>query len=140
MQHQDWKPVVWTNPSLDQNALTESKKALHLIKKDGKVEIQTRIRPADAIQSQRSRKLDNNDSLETYRHQSISHDFKIALQQARVAKKITQQQLAQLIQVSETTIKNYESGKGIPDPKLIDKLNRVLNTKLPKNENSKPKE
>lgn len=61
----------------------------------------------------------------------ISHDFKISLQKSRQSHKLSQKQLAQKINVSESLIKEYESGKAIPNGNIINKLNRVLGIKLP---------
>merc|ERR1712117_869522 len=73
-------------------------------------------------------KLDEN--LETFRHATVSHDFKMALQQARVAKKLSQAQLATAIAEKGSVINEYESGKAIPNGAIINKLNRALGVRL----------
>merc|ERR1712039_51869 len=75
-------------------------------------------------------KLDENG--ETFRHATVSHDFKMALQQARLAKKMSQAQLATAINEKGTVINEYESGKAIPNGAIINKLNRSLGVRLPK--------
>merc|ERR1712232_759740 len=70
-----------------------------------------------------AKKLDEN--TETFRHSTVSHDFKMALQQAGLAKKMTQAALA-------TAINESESGKAIPNGAIIQKLNRALGVRLPK--------
>merc|ERR1719424_1404918 len=75
-------------------------------------------------------KLDEN--TETFRHETVSHDFKMALQQARLAKKMTQAALATAINEKGTVINEYESGKAIPNGQIINKLNRALGVRLPK--------
>merc|ERR1712203_148702 len=75
-------------------------------------------------------KLDENG--ETFRHATVSHDFKLALQQARLAKKMTQAVLATAINEKQTVINEYESGKAIPNGAIINKLNRALGVRLPK--------
>merc|ERR1712110_947557 len=77
-----------------------------------------------------AKKLDENG--ETFRHETVSHDFKLALQQARLAKKMTQAQLATGINEKNTVINEYESGKAIPNGAIINKLNRALGVRLPK--------
>ena len=52
------------------------------------------------------------------------------IQQARVAKSLTQAQLAQKINIKPAIINDYEQGKGVPDNTVITKLERVLATKL----------
>merc|ERR1712187_559797 len=77
-----------------------------------------------------AKRLDDN--TETFRHETVSHDFKMALQQARLAKKMTQAQLASQINEKSTVINEYESGKAIPKGDIINKLNRTLGVRLPK--------
>merc|ERR1711939_1223836 len=78
-----------------------------------------------------AKKLDETHG-ETFRHETVSHDFKMALQQARLAKKISQAQLAQQINEKGSVINEYEGGKAIPNGAIINKLNRALGVRLPK--------
>jgi len=75
-------------------------------------------------------KLDEN--AETFRHDTVSHDFKMALQQARLGKKMSQAALATAINEKATVINEYESGRAIPVGPIIQKLNRALGVRLPK--------
>mmetsp|Transcript_20215 Transcript_20215/g.42811 ORF Transcript_20215/g.42811 Transcript_20215/m.42811 type:complete len:134 (-) Transcript_20215:408-809(-) len=60
-----------------------------------------------------------------------------ALMQARTAKKMTQKQLATAINEKPQVVAEYESGKAIPNPQIISKLERKLGTKLPRPGKSK---
>mmetsp|Transcript_9440 Transcript_9440/g.14466 ORF Transcript_9440/g.14466 Transcript_9440/m.14466 type:complete len:140 (-) Transcript_9440:29-448(-) len=82
----------------------------------------------EAKQPRRKRPDDEN---EDFRTAKIGKSFSVALQQGRVKKGWTQQQLAQMINVRQTVINQYESGKAIPDSQIISKLNRILGIKLP---------
>jgi putative transcription factor len=62
----------------------------------------------------------------------IPTEFKVALQQARTAKGWTQKQLAQRINEKQTVINEYETGRVIPNPQIIQKLQRALGVSLPK--------
>jgi len=75
-------------------------------------------------------KLDEN--TEAFRHATFSHEFTLALQQARLAKKMTQAQLATAINEKGSVINEYEAGKAIPNGAIINKLNRSLGVHLPK--------
>ena len=75
----------------------------------------------------REQKLDET---ELGTHKRISKDTALTIQKARVAKQYTQKDLAGLINVSTDIISSYESGKAIPDPKVMQKLRRVLGVKL----------
>jgi ribosome-binding protein aMBF1 (putative translation factor) len=58
--------------------------------------------------------------------------------QARTAKKMTQKDLATAINEKPQIVAEYESGKAVPNPQIIAKLERALGTKLPRPGKSKP--
>lgn len=60
-----------------------------------------------------------------------------AIMQARTAKKLTQKDLATAINEKPQVVAEYESGKGIPNPQIISKLERKLGCKLPRPGKSK---
>ena len=63
-------------------------------------------------------------------HKKVSKETGLTIQRARVAKQYTQKDLANIINVSSDIISSYELGKAIPDPKIMQKLRRVLGVKL----------
>ena len=75
------------------------------------------------------RKLEEDDSLS---HQILSHDFKIAMQKGRIAKKLTQKELAIMMNEKVDVVNQYESGKAIPNNQFIAKIERILSCKLPR--------
>ena len=72
---------------------------------------------------------DDNEELKV---DKVSFSLKNAIRDARIAKKLTQKQLAQMINEKADVIQNYENGKAIPDQRLLNKLRRILNAKLKK--------
>ena len=70
---------------------------------------------------------------------TVSHDFKVALQRARQAKKMTQKDLGMAINEKPSVINEYEAGKAVPNPQLISKMERALGAKLPRNKAAKAK-
>ena len=58
--------------------------------------------------------------------------LKLAIQQARNAKQMTQKQLATQMNLPVSIIINYENGKAVPNNRFIANLERVLGTKLPR--------
>jgi ribosome-binding protein aMBF1 (putative translation factor) len=62
----------------------------------------------------------------------IGTDFKISLLKARQDKKLSQKELANELCIKEAVIRDYESGKAIPNGNLINRLNLLLGIKLPK--------
>jgi len=53
-----------------------------------------------------------------------------AIQDARNEKTLTQLRLAQLINEKPSVIQDYESGRAIPSPQILGKLERILGVKL----------
>jgi ribosome-binding protein aMBF1 (putative translation factor) len=61
-----------------------------------------------------------------------SLDFQKALQQARLVNKMSQKDLALKLGMNLNTMVNYEKGKEVPTNLIISKLEKILNTKLPR--------
>jgi putative transcription factor len=62
----------------------------------------------------------------------INIELKTAIQQARLAQKLSQKDLATKMAIPLATINSYENGTAIPNNAFIAKLEKVLNTKLPR--------
>ncbi|RVW19548.1 Multiprotein-bridging factor 1a [Vitis vinifera] len=60
----------------------------------------------------------------------VPTELKKSIMQARMDKKLTQSQLAQMINEKPQIIQEYESGKAIPNQQIIVKLERALGVKL----------
>ena len=131
---QDWAPVVW-NKSAPKGKTAKSTSEVNAARRNGG-EIDTSKRfNAGSNQSAHAvvpnaKKLDVN--TETFRHATVSHEFKLALQQARLAKKMTQAQLATAINEKGSVVNEYETGKAIPNGAIVNKLNRSLGVRLPR--------
>ncbi len=63
---------------------------------------------------------------------TVSDNLSRALMDARNAKKMTQKQLAQDMSVHVSIIQSYENGTAIPDPGILNKLDRALGIHLPR--------
>ncbi|MBA0647162.1 hypothetical protein Goklo_015069, partial [Gossypium klotzschianum] len=85
-------------------------------------------RAASSSTSLNTRKLD--EETENLAHDRVPTELKKAVMHARVEKKLTQAQLAQLINEKPQIIQEYESGKAIPNQQIIGKLERALGAKL----------
>jgi putative transcription factor len=125
MSQQDWTPVV-----LRKNPTSVPKTATSLAAAKAKGQVETVARVHHTAPSNAA-KLDDNEAPD-FKHQTVTHDFKLAMQKARQAKGWTQAELAQKCNVKTSVITDYESGKAIPQPGFISQLNRILGTVLPK--------
>lgn len=62
----------------------------------------------------------------------VDKELSKAIMQARMAKKLTQKDLATAINEKPQVVAEYESGKAIPNPQIITKLEKHLGCKLPR--------
>jgi ribosome-binding protein aMBF1 (putative translation factor) len=102
-QFQDWEPVVLKKSDTDKER--------------------------DIMKINKETQPKNKDSVVL---KEPSLDFQKALQQARMANKMSQKDLALKLGMNLNTMVNYEKGKEIPTNLIISKLEKILNTKLPR--------
>ncbi len=62
----------------------------------------------------------------------VTTELKKEIQQARTYKKLSQRDLAHKMNVPVSVIIDYEKGTAIPDNSFIAKLEKILDTKLPR--------
>lgn len=79
-----------------------------------------------------NRKLDAATGEDGFKHSRVSKSFAQALQRARLAKKMTQKDLATKIHEKPQVVMQYETGKAIPQPAIVQKLSRALGCQLPR--------
>lgn len=63
---------------------------------------------------------------------AITPELKLAIQQARLANKMSQKTLAEKLCVTVQVIQNYENGTAIPTNLFISRIEKLLNAKLPR--------
>ena len=62
----------------------------------------------------------------------ITFSLQKAIQQARLAQKWSQKDLAQKLNVTVATINQYENGTAVPNNQFIATMEKLMNTKLPR--------
>ena len=72
------------------------------------------------------------DENEIVKPKKIDYNLKKSIQQARLNKKMSQKDLANIMNVPIQAIINYENGKAIPNNLFISKIEKKLNVKLPR--------
>lgn len=75
----------------------------------------------------KNRKLDQE--TEVLSHEKVSLSLSKKIQQARLTKGMSQKDLATKINVKPNVIQDYESGKAIPDSKILRNIKQKLNMK-----------
>ncbi|KDP34783.1 hypothetical protein JCGZ_10563 [Jatropha curcas] len=130
---QDWEPVV-IRKKAPTAAAKKDEKVVNAARRAG-AEIETlkksnagTNKAASSSTTLNTRKLD--EETENLTHGRVPTELKKAIMQARMDKKLTQSQLAQLINEKPQIIQEYESGKAIPNQQIISKLERALGVKL----------
>ncbi|XP_042478376.1 multiprotein-bridging factor 1a isoform X1 [Macadamia integrifolia] len=130
---QDWEPVV-IRKKAPTAAAKKDEKAVNAARRVG-ADIETikksnagTNKAASSGTSLNTRKLD--DETENLAHERVPSELKKAIMQARMDKKLTQSQLAQMMNEKPQVIQEYESGKAIPNQQILTKLERVLGVKL----------
>lgn len=98
----------------------------------GRVQAVAKAPPPTHSAGKSARKLDAANGEDGFKHDKVSKSFARALQQTRLAKKMTQKELATRIHEKPTVVSAYESGKAIPNPQIVRKLNAALGCQLPR--------
>ncbi|GAV61034.1 HTH_3 domain-containing protein/MBF1 domain-containing protein [Cephalotus follicularis] len=130
---QDWEPVV-IRKKAPTAAAKKDEKAVNAARRAG-AEIETIKKynagvnkAASSSTTLNTKKLD--EETENLTHERVPTELKKSILQARMDKKLTQAQLAQIINEKPQVIQEYESGKAIPNQQIIVKLERALGVKL----------
>jgi putative transcription factor len=116
LSHQDWKPVTL-------NRVYTPTEKLKNAQRSG----QTTSVSRNPLQN-KSAKLDS----ETENFNIVKSGLTLGkeIQQGRSAKKLTQKQLATMLNEKPQVIQQYENGQAIPNPQIINKLQKSLGVKL----------
>ncbi|KAL7430387.1 hypothetical protein ACHAXM_002169 [Skeletonema potamos] len=76
-----------------------------------------------------AKKIEESDELKLNK---VDKNLSKAIQQARMAKNMTQKDLATKINEKPQVVGEYESGKAVPNGQIIVKMEKVLGVKLPR--------
>lgn len=132
---QDWTPVVLTKTAKQKAAGLSSAHAISQAKMSGAISTEKKFgaaenKSAHAGSGAGLKKLE--DSTEEFKHASVNKDLSKSIAQARLAKKMTQAQLATAINERPQIIQQYECGQAIPNPQILNKLDKALGIHLPR--------
>lgn len=121
---QDWTPVVLTKPKSVEQQLRDGT-ATKIIK-----DKQGAAKNTQVTSDISAKKLEEN---EIGHHQTPSRTLAIQIQQARTAKKITQEQLNTACNFPKGTVTLYENGKAIINSSELQTMSKHLGVTLKKN-------
>jgi ribosome-binding protein aMBF1 (putative translation factor) len=129
MDFQDWKDVKWDKRG--EKSKNESDKTF-LNNQIRKGNVTQTIKKGSANQNKvnivtNAKKIDSEE--ETFKHKLIG-DIGKKIAQARCEKKLTQKQLANFLNLQESMVKNYETGKAIYNAEIVNRMEKFLEKKL----------
>lgn len=113
MEHQDWKPVVWTK-KIEKKNLPKT------------IEIKNEQKNKNTIKNT-VKKVYTDNNEEEIMPAIIDHDLSKIIQQKRLLLKISQQELANKLSIPVSVINQYEKGEGIRNGTYINKIKKFLN-------------
>ncbi|WOL14126.1 hypothetical protein Cni_G22906 [Canna indica] len=133
---QDWEPVVLTRRKPKAADLKDPKAVNQAIRTGAAVQA---VKKFDAGTNKKgssaaagpavdARKLDS--TTEPAALERVGADVRQAIQRARLAKKMSQAELAKLINERTQVVGDYESGRAVPNQAVLAKMERVLDVKL----------
>ncbi|KAK9833786.1 hypothetical protein WJX74_005786 [Apatococcus lobatus] len=131
MQGQDWDPVIIRKKAPTAGQAQTSQAVNQARRAGGEVETVKKFsagKNAATSAGKDAAKLDRE--TEELHHDRVPSELKKTIQSARLAKKMTQADLAQGINEKPQIIQEYESGKAIPNPQVLGKLSRILGVQL----------
>ena len=73
-----------------------------------------------------------DEATDEYKHTTVDRNLRMAISQARQAKKLTQKDLAKAINESAQVSQQYEAGTAIPNSQVLVKLDKALGIRLPR--------
>lgn len=130
---QDWGVVNVGRASTTRSTVPQTAqglaraKAMGLVSTERKFAAGTNASAHNA--SVNARKIEESEEL---KHAKVDKALSKAIMEARMAKKMTQKDLATKINEKPQVVGEYESGKAIPNAQIIFKMERVLGVKLPR--------
>ncbi|XP_050218037.1 multiprotein-bridging factor 1c [Mercurialis annua] len=130
---QDWNPVVLhkskpkatdlRDPKAVNQALRSGAPVQTIKKSDGGLNKKSASAPVVNV-----RKLD--EVSEPAAFDRVSTEVRLAIQKARLGKKMSQAELAKLINEQPKVVQEYENGKAVPNQAVLGKMEKVLGVRL----------
>ncbi|XP_068315018.1 multiprotein-bridging factor 1c-like [Pyrus communis] len=127
---QDWEPVVLQKKPKS-SALRDPKAVNQAIRSGAPVQT---IKKFDAGSNKKTTPVVSVKKLEEAAEPAaldrVSTEVRLAIQKARLEKKMSQAELAKRINERPQVVQEYENGKAVPNQAVLAKMERVLEKKL----------
>ncbi|XP_078428068.1 multiprotein bridging factor 1C [Wolffia australiana] len=133
---QDWEPIVLnrrrqrTSELRDPKAVNQAIRAGAVVETVKKHDAGSNKKASSALSGAvvNARKLD--EQTEPVALDRVPAEVRLAIQKARIAKKLSQVDLAKAICEKPQVVQEYESGKAVPNQAVLSKMERILEVKL----------
>ncbi|KAL9224031.1 hypothetical protein vseg_000106 [Gypsophila vaccaria] len=129
---QDWEPVILHKSRPTSTALRNPKAVNQAMRSGAAVETVKKAvggtnkkPPATAVSA---RKLEEETEPGTFTR--VGPEVRTRIQKARIDKKMSQAELAKMINERPQVVQEYENGKAVPNHLVLAKMERVLGVKL----------
>lgn len=126
-----WETVTW-NKTGQRSAGVSKNAQLNRARRAGQVTATKKYGAGGNVQKSgflNTKRLD--DDTETLSHKKVSMELRKLLQKERTKAGLSQKDLATSINMKPQIIGDYEAGRGIPNPQLLSKIERILKKKNP---------
>jgi ribosome-binding protein aMBF1 (putative translation factor) len=128
MEHQDWKDFTWNKTGEKGKNQSDKSYIMEQKRKGNTVVISKNVNNKHDKSDINMRVLEKEE--DTFKLPTISLNMSKKIALARCDKKLTQKELAFKLNLDVKIIQEYESGKGIPNSFIINKIEKILGTKL----------
>lgn len=125
MEHQDWTTITLKKKNTNKKPKVTDENSEKIKKNTASKNTQKRMSPP-------AYKIEERVDSDDYKTQKVSHSMQLQIQQARQAKNWTQKQLAQISNIQQSIIRDYENGTIIPNQIDIMKIGKALGCNLHK--------
>lgn len=115
--HQDWNTVTLHRTYTPQEKLKRSQRTGETV-------------TVEKRQQQAINKISLDNETEVFNHKKTGLKLGQQIQQARVNKKLSQKDLAHMLNEKPQIIQQYENGQAIPNPQLLNKMQTKLGVKF----------
>eukprot|EP01006_Ploeotia_vitrea_P002711 TRINITY_DN108580_c0_g1_i1.p1 TRINITY_DN108580_c0_g1~~TRINITY_DN108580_c0_g1_i1.p1 ORF type:complete len:136 (+),score=9.98 TRINITY_DN108580_c0_g1_i1:36-443(+) len=129
----DWTVVTLKKTDKQKTSGMSQAQAIGSLKASGSITTEKKFAAGENKNTGSSNLKKIDDSTDEYKHNTVDKNLRMAISQARQAKKMTQKDLAKAINESAQVIQQYEAGTAIPNPQVLNKLDRALGVHLPRN-------
>ncbi|KAH7572302.1 hypothetical protein ACOSP7_015420 [Xanthoceras sorbifolium] len=128
---QDWEPVVLHKSKAKAQELRDPKAVNQALRSGAPVQTMKKFDGGSnkkAAPVLNTRKLE--EGTEPGNLERVPGEVRQAIQKARLAKKMSQSELAKLINERPQVVQEYENGKAVPNQAVLAKMEKVLGVKL----------